>query len=274
MPELPEVEIVKLSLEKILTPETEILSAEVRRKDIRFPIPKNLAAKLKNQKVLSIRRRAKYLLFEMSSGTLLNHLGMTGSWRVLMKGEDLGIHDHFCLYLSNQKTLVYRDPRRFGMLDFIQPGQELAHLRLKSLGPEPLDEKIFTPEYLFKVTRKRQTAVKTFIMDQKVVVGVGNIYASEALFIAKINPLKKSAKITQAETVRLREAIAQVLRSAISLGGSTIRDFVSSDGVYGNFQNQFAVYGRDKEECKICKTRLKSKVVTGRSTYWCPKCQK
>ncbi len=274
MPELPEVEIVKQSLEKILTPEIEILKAEVRRKDIRFEIPKNLATKLKNQKIDKIRRRAKYLLFDMKSGVLLNHLGMTGSWRVLLPNEDLGIHDHFCLYLSNEKTLVFRDPRRFGMIDFFEKNAESKNKSLKDLGPEPLDEKTFSAEYLFEATRKRQTPIKSFIMNQKVVVGVGNIYASEALFLAKINPLKKAARLSQLESVKLREAIFQILQSAIRLGGSTIRDFVSSDGVYGNFQNQFSVYDREGEQCKICETRLKSKVLTGRSTYWCPSCQK
>ena len=274
MPELPEVEIVRLSLEKILTPEIEILKAEVRRKDIRFEIPKNLAAKLKNQHIRKIRRRAKYLLFETETGVLLNHLGMTGSWRILIPNEDLGIHDHFCLHLSNSKTLVFRDPRRFGMIDFFNKVDEHKNIRLKNLGPEPLDETAFSAEYLFQTTRKRQTAIKTFIMNQKIVVGVGNIYASEALFLAKINPLKKAARISQLESERLRSSIFQILQTSIKLGGSTIRDFVSSDGVYGNFQNQFSVYDRGGEECKICKTRLKSKVLTGRSTYWCSSCQK
>jgi formamidopyrimidine-DNA glycosylase len=274
MPELPEVEIVKRSLEKILGPNIQILGAEVRRKDIRFEIPKNLVEKVLRQNVLSIRRRAKYLLFDMSSGVLLNHLGMTGSWRVLLKGEDLGVHDHFVLHLSDGKTLVFRDPRRFGMLDFFDIADEFKNKRLKDLGPEPLDQETFTAEYLFLKTRKRVTAIKTFIMNQNVVVGVGNIYASEALFMAKVNPLKKAKRLSQKECRILVHSIAKVLENAIELGGSTIRDFVSSDGVYGNYQDQFAVYGRAGQDCKVCSTRLKSKVITGRSTFWCPKCQK
>lgn len=274
MPELPEVEIVKRSLEKILTPDVEILRAEVRRKDIRFVIPKNLAKKLEKQIVRRIYRRAKYLLFEMPSGTMLNHLGMTGSWRLLLAGEALGVHDHLVLSLSTGQSLVFRDPRRFGMLDFFQTHEESKHIRLKDLGPEPLDPKTFTAQYLFQKTRKRVTAIKTFIMNQNVVVGVGNIYASEALFLAKINPLKKAERLTQKEAENLVQAISKVLYSAIELGGSTIRDFVSSDGVYGNFQNQFMVYGRAGENCKVCEASLKSKVITGRSTFWCPDCQK
>ncbi len=274
MPELPEVEIVKQSLQKILTPEIEILRAEVRRKDIRFKIPKNLPEKLNHQRVRQIRRRAKYLLFEMDSGTLLNHLGMTGSWRLLLEDEELGIHDHFCLHLSDKRNLVFCDPRRFGMLDFLEKGKEDESARLKHLGPEPLNEKEFSAEYLFQSSRKRRTPIKTFIMNQKIVVGVGNIYASEALFLAKINPLKKASRISKIEASRLREAIFNILQIAIKLGGSTIRDFVSGDGNYGNFQNQFAVYSRGSLPCKICQTRLKSKVITGRSSFWCPKCQR
>jgi len=280
MPELPEVEIVKRSLEKILTPETIVLHAEVRRPDIRFQIPKNLNAKMQNQRIISIRRRAKYLLFEMRSGFLLNHLGMTGSWRLLAKTpknakrEKLGPHDHFCLHLSNGEQLVFRDPRRFGMLDFIEPGQELTNLRLKDLGPEPLDQKSFTVDYLFKVSRERRVPVKSFIMNQKIVVGVGNIYASEALFFAGVSPLKKAGRLSLKECAHLVASIGRVLNSAIEQGGSSIRDFVSGDGVVGNYQSQFAVYGRDGQACQHCKARLKSKVIVGRTSFWCPQCQK
>ncbi len=274
MPELPEVENVRLSLAKILTPETEIIEATLRRKDIRFKVPPALVAKIKNKSIIQIRRRAKYLLFDFANGTMLNHLGMTGSWRLLQASEEFGIHDHFFLKLSTQQTLVFRDPRRFGMLDFFETKKEAQHPRLKDLGPEPLDEGKFSHEYLFQKTRKRQTPIKTFIMNQKNVVGVGNIYASEALFNSKISPFKKASKLTSEETGRLRIAIFEILKKAIELGGSSIRDFVSGDGAYGSFQNQFSVYARQKQNCKICKTVIKMKVQTGRSTFWCPKCQK
>jgi formamidopyrimidine-DNA glycosylase len=291
MPELPEVETVRGGLEKLTSMQPIIKRVRLMRPDLRFSIPKNLPTRLEGQPITGVRRRAKYLLIDTPRVTLLSHLGMTGSWRVLESDEShqrdemgKGIsaadslpkdkHDHCYIELSDGRTLAFRDPRRFGMLDLIEPGQEAKHPRLKGLGPEPLDAQVFSAEMLHRVSRSRRLAVKLFIMDQKIVVGVGNIYASEALFRARIRPGKAANRLSLADCSRLVAAIREVLSEAIGAGGSSIRDYRQSSGAEGSFQSAHRVYDRAGRPCWVCGTPIRAKVMGGRSTYWCPKCQK
>lgn len=273
MPELPEVEVVRSGLNRIFHERPVIKKIKLMRPDLRFPIPKEVTTRLKDQPITGVRRRAKYLLIDTPRGTLLSHLGMTGSWRVAAPGDE-DKHDHCYIELSDGRRLAFRDPRRFGLLDFIEPGKEAEHPRLKALGPEPLDEKAFTPDYIFKTSRKRTSVIKTFIMDQRIVVGVGNIYASEALFRAGIRPQRRAGSITQNESERLHQAIVEVLQAAIRAGGSSIRDYRQAGGESGAFQEAHDVYDRAGKPCRVCGTKIRSKVIGGRSTYWCPHCQK
>lgn len=275
MPELPEVETVRSGLADLLDKKPTIKRVKLTRKDIRFPIPKDFIKSLEGQTITGVKRRAKYLLIETPKVSLLSHLGMTGSWRVeTPQTLQAGPHDHCFIELSDGRQLIFRDPRRFGVLDLVEPGAEETHLRLKALGPEPLDETLFTADYLYAYSRKRKTAIKVFIMDQRVVVGVGNIYASEVLFRAKIRPQKLAGKITRHEAERLVVAIREILHAAIVAGGSSIRDYKNAGGEEGSFQQAHQVYERAGEPCRVCKTAIRSKVLGGRSTYWCPHCQK
>ena len=231
---------------------------------------------LEGQAIIAIRRRAKYLLIDTKRVSLLSHLGMTGSWRIESEQTieaSIGPHDHCLIELSDQRTLVYRDPRRFGVLDLVRPGEEATHLRLKCLGPEPLNTEKFTAEALYQTSRKRKVALKVLIMDQRVVVGVGNIYASEVLFRAKIKPQKLAGRMTRHESARLVTAIRDILQKAIQAGGSSIRDYKNADGESGSFQTSHQVYERAGEPCQVCRRLIRSRVLGGRSTYWCPHCQ-
>ncbi len=273
MPELPEVETVRRGLEHLLGDGSVIRRVRLMRPDIRFPIPKDLPKLLERQIVLRVRRRAKYLLFDMKRGILLCHLGMTGTWRLAPHGDE-DRHDHCYIELMDGRRLAFRDPRRFGMLDWIEAGQEDQHLRLKDLGVEPLDQQAWSGEYLYQVSRRRQVASKVFVMNQKVLVGVGNIYASEALFRAGVKPTKQAGRLTRMECERVVTSIREVLEESIAAGGSTISDFKSAGGSSGYFQNQFQVYGREGLPCVKCGSAVKTKVLGGRSTFWCNKCQK
>lgn len=272
MPELPEVETVRQGLENILPRPAVVEHAQLIRGDLRRPIKQNQVKVLEGQKILSLRRRAKYLLFDLEDSVMINHLGMTGSWRVAALGEEQK-HDHFYLSISGGLRLAFNDPRRFGMLQVVKRGQEMKHPSLSSLGPEPLNPE-FSADWIMQQTRKRQTALKVWLMDQKNVVGVGNIYASEALFLSGLKPERKAAKITASESERLVIAVHQVLNAAILAGGSTIKDFKQAGGTSGYFQNELKVYGRNKQACVVCKKPIQSKVVGGRNTFWCSKCQK
>lgn len=276
MPELPEVETVRSGLETLLKNRPTIVRVRLMRADIRFPIPKDFKTQLEGCVIKGVRRRAKYLLIDTDKISLLSHLGMTGSWRIESTSTieaTTGPHDHCFIELSDGRTLVYRDPRRFGVLDLVTPGKESEHLRLRALGPEPLNELDFTAESLYANSRKRKTAIKVFVMDQRVVVGVGNIYASEALFRAKIKPQKLAGKISRHESQQLVTAIRDVLTEAIRAGGSSIRDYKNADGASGSFQSSHKVYERGGEACSACGKTIRSKVLGGRSTYWCPGCQ-
>lgn len=288
MPELPEVENVRAGLAKIFATDgasheasAVIAGVELRRADLRFEMPRDLSRKLSGETIRGVRRRAKYLMIDTDRYIVLNHLGMTGSWRLQQPGEALSVHDHVVFELQDHRRLVFRDPRRFGMLDLIKRNRDISgggdvdtHARLRNLGPEPLDPLAFNKEYLFTKSRRRQVPVKVFIMDQKVVVGVGNIYASEALFRARVSPLKKAARLSLVECERIQNAVVETLREAIAAGGSSIRDYRQADGERGVFQNSHLVYGRAGEPCVACKTPLKARVLGGRSTFYCVKCQR
>ena len=277
MPELPEVETVRRGLERLWIKNPLIVDILLKRKDLRFPFPKKLRETLIGKKIMGVRRRAKYLLIDTDDGVLLSHLGMTGSWREVKVGEVDKFaddpHSHVELVLGDGRKFIYRDPRRFGMLDYFLKSKEASHPRLKALGPEPLNDE-FTAEYLFTKSRKRALAIKVFIMNQVIVVGVGNIYASEALFRARIKPTKLAGKISKDESAKLVSAIKSVLNEAIIAGGSTIRDYTQAEGGEGSFQDAHQVYERKGEPCPSCSAPIKAKVIGGRSTYWCSICQK
>ncbi|MEW6126227.1 MAG: bifunctional DNA-formamidopyrimidine glycosylase/DNA-(apurinic or apyrimidinic site) lyase [Acidobacteriota bacterium] len=274
MPELPEVETVRRSLE-LLLPARTIVEISVREPRLRVTVDEDRLNELILQRqVERLTRRAKYLIVHFTEGScLILHLGMTGQLLILSAHEPLDKHDHVILTLDNGLHLRFRDPRRFGCVIAIEQSQLDEHATLRQLGVEPLLEN-FTPEYLFRRSRKSKKPVKNFIMDQQIVVGVGNIYASEALFLAGIHPLREAGRITLKRYEKLHAAIIQVLQEAIALGGTTIDDFRNSDGTSGYFQQKLRVYGRKGEPCPSCQTPIRSQVLAGRSTFFCPKCQR
>jgi formamidopyrimidine-DNA glycosylase len=276
MPELPEVETVRAGLARLLKKNAThaiISRIELTRGDIRKPIPTTVVTQLTGQTILGLRRRAKYILFDTAQGSLLCHLGMTGSWRLAPPGDERE-HDHCYLHLSDGRRLAFRDPRRFGLLDFVAPGQDTTHPCLAHLGPEPLDEQMFHADYLLTACHKRKQAIKPLIMDQSIVVGVGNIYAQEALFLAGISPRRRAGRLRPTEAVELVKHIRHVLTAAIKAGGSTISDFRQAGGSSGYFQHQFNVYDRAGLPCTRCTTPLRAAVIGGRGTTWCPTCQR
>lgn len=270
MPELPEVEVVKLGLEKILKDKPVLKKVELLRPDLREPMPAKKLNTLVGEAVTSIERRAKYLLLWTPKGGMLSHLGMTGTWRVAPKGDER-LHDHIYLHFSGDLRLAYRDPRRFGYFDFVKDAQ--THPKLIGLGPEPLLE-TFSGDSLWQSLRNKEIALKVALMDQKVVVGVGNIYASEALFAAKIKPQLPAHKLSKEKAQILVKEIKKILTQSIEFGGSSISDFAQASGDSGYFQTTFRVYGRDGEACVSCGQQVKSKVMGGRNTFWCSTCQK
>ena len=272
MPELPEVETVRAGLAKLLGRRSRIERVELTRADLRAPIPAGFARRLAGQPITAVRRRAKYLLLDTPVVTMLCHLGMTGSWRVAASGEERA-HDHCYVHLTDGRRLAFRDPRRFGLLDLVEPGADATHRCLRDLGPEPLDKTAFTVEYLAATSRGRKQAIKPLIMDQRVVVGVGNIYAAEALFRAGIRPKRSAGRVSRASLAALVDAIRAILTQAIAAGGSTISDFRQAGGASGYFQHQFAVYDRAGQPCSVCAATLRGAVIGGRSTVWCPACQ-
>lgn len=270
MPELPEVETVRRGIAQIIEKQPRISGFRFLRANLRFVIPQKELRKLVGQPLLAAERRAKYLLLRTPEGMILSHLGMTGSWRV---GEANEIHDHVEISLSNGQTLVYNDPRRFGYIDFVKLSDVKTHIRLKDLGPEPLEDE-FNAEYLLKKWSQKDASCKVALMDQKTVVGVGNIYASEALYLAHIHPTKKAGKLKASEIKKLIHCVRKVLNAAIAAGGSSIRDFKNAEGESGYFQTKLYVYGRKDEKCSRCKTTIQNLTLGGRSTFFCPSCQK
>ncbi|HYE05848.1 MAG TPA: bifunctional DNA-formamidopyrimidine glycosylase/DNA-(apurinic or apyrimidinic site) lyase [Planctomycetota bacterium] len=273
MPELPEVETVRRGLAEVLGGDAVIARMELRRRDLRAAIPRTLPARLAGQRVLAVRRRAKYLIIDTPGVSLLSHLGMTGTWRVAPIGDERD-HDHCYLHLADGRRLAFRDPRRFGLLDLIEPGGDARHPRLRGLGPEPLDARAFSADYLAALCAGRKVAIKPLIMDQRVVVGVGNIYAAEALFRAGIRPTKPARRVRREALGALVESIRSVLDAAIAAGGSTISDYRQAGGEGGWFQHDFQVYDRAGLACRRCAAPLVGKVLGGRSTVWCRACQR
>ena len=271
MPELPEVETTRMGIEPHIQGQS-VAEVIVRNPRLRWPVPDRLDDQLRGKVIEAVRRRAKYLLLDMQGGTLIIHLGMSGSLRIVTAGEPCGKHDHIDIVLSNGSSLRYHDPRRFGAVLWTDlPVHE--HELLKKLGPEPLSDD-FTPQLLFRLSRNKTQAVKTFIMDSHVVVGVGNIYANEALFKAGIRPDRPAGKISAIRYERLTEHIRATLAEAIQQGGTTLRDFVGGNGKPGYFKQRLTVYGRTGEPCVSCGNPIIETRLGNRGTFYCKKCQR
>ena len=271
MPELPEVETTRRGLAPHLVNQ-RIRTAVVRNAALRVPVPRGLAKHLAGLTIRSVTRRGKYLLIDCGSGTLIVHLGMSGRLWLVDSDAAVGKHDHFDLVLENGRIVRLRDPRRFGLVVW-RKASAPEHPLLASIGPEPLSED-FSGEWLYSETRKRSAAIKLVLMDSHVVAGVGNIYASEALFRARINPKTPAQRIGRGRYGVLVEKIRETLEAAIAAGGSTLRDFVGGDGRAGYFQNEHLVYGRGGEPCLTCGTPIREMRQGQRSTFYCSTCQR
>ncbi len=269
MPELPEVETTRRGIEHFLSGQT-IEWVHVRETRLRWPV--TLPDHLAGSEVLNVTRRAKYILIGTKTGALVVHLGMSGSLRVVTPDDAPRLHDHIDIEIKNGPWLRYNDPRRFGSFHFA-PHPSSEHWLLKNLGPEPLSNE-FSGDYLFATSRRRKVAVKNHIMDGKVVVGVGNIYAAEALFRAGIRPSTQAHKVSRVAYQFLAAAIRDILANAINVGGTTLRDFVGSDGQPGYFKQSLNVYGRQGKDCRACGSPLKLQILGQRSTVYCPACQR
>ncbi|MGE4325183.1 MAG: bifunctional DNA-formamidopyrimidine glycosylase/DNA-(apurinic or apyrimidinic site) lyase [Pseudodonghicola sp.] len=283
MPELPEVETVRRGLAPVM--EGQVMArVEVNRPDLRWPFPERMAERLTGQRVLQLRRRSKYLLADLESGeTLLVHLGMSG--RMTVSGDPLGRfvhdhpaaqkHDHVVFHMENGARITFNDPRRFGAMDLMETATADQHKLLSVLGPEPLGNE-FDEAYLIAAFRGKNTPVKSALLDQGIVAGLGNIYVCEALFRCGISPLRKAGQISAARVASLVPAIRDVLERAILAGGSSLKDFRQADGELGYFQHSFDVYGREGEPCHTpgCDQVINRKVQSGRSTFYCPSCQR
>ena len=270
MPELPEVETTRRGL----APHVEgrrVCAVALRRPDLRWPIPPEVGERLPGQRIDVVRRRAKYLLLDTLAGSALLHLGMSGSLRVLAADTPVGVHDHVDFALDSGRVLRFNDPRRFGCLLWQPAGT--VHPLLAGLGPEPLSD-AFDGDVLFALSRGRKAPVKTFLMDQAVVVGVGNIYAAEALFAAGISPLRPAGRVSRERYHALADAVKRILAHAIARGGTTLRDFISPDGAPGYFEQELAAYGRGGAPCPRCGRPLKQAAIGQRTTVWCGHCQR
>ena len=270
MPELPEVETTRRGIAPHVMHKT-IRAVVIRQQHLRWPVPAALATALAGRRFTGVGRRAKYLIFKLEHGTMLLHLGMSGSLRVLDAAVAPGKHDHVDVVFADHTCLRLRDPRRFGSIHWTEP-DPWQHSLLRHLGPEPLGPD-FTGAYLYGLSRNRTQSVKTFIMDSRIVVGVGNIYASEALFRSGIHPLRKAGNISLKRHVALAGAVKDVLQAALASGGTTLRDFVGGDGAPGYFKPDLDVYGRAGEPCRVCAGGIRQ-VRQGRSTYYCAQCQR
>ncbi|MBK5940258.1 bifunctional DNA-formamidopyrimidine glycosylase/DNA-(apurinic or apyrimidinic site) lyase [Halochromatium roseum] len=270
MPELPEVETSLRGIAPHLVGR-RIARLVVRDHRLRWPIPVDTAERLADQIIVALRRRGKYLLFDLKEGVLLLHLGMSGSLRVLSATTMPGRHDHVDLCLEDGQCLRFRDPRRFGMLQWT-PAPAEAHPLLRDLGPEPLGP-AFSGDYLFQRSRGRRAPIKTFIMDSQVVVGVGNIYANESLHLARIHPNRAAGRISRERLDRLAGAIRSVLADAIAQGGTSLRDFVQEDGNPGYFAQSLRVYGRTEQPCPSCGSPIRQCRIGQRSSFYCAVCQ-
>jgi len=289
MPELPEVETVRLGLAAALKGR-RLQRVLAKRDDLRVPFPPDFARRLTGRRVTQLRRRAKYLLLDLDNGeTLVIHLGMSGRLTVHgakaplkpgrfhnkapEDGSGEGKHDHVVFETDDGTRIVFTDHRRFGLMTLADTGALDSHSLFAGLGPEPLDE-AFTPEALSAALKGKRTPIKSALLDQRVVAGLGNIYVCEALFRARISPKRLAASVAGARAARLVPAIKAVLRAALKAGGSSLRDYAKADGELGYFQHHFAVYDREGKPCSNCGTPIKRIVQAGRSTFYCPNCQK
>ena len=270
MPELPEVEITRRGIEPFVLGRT-ITGVTVRNPNLRQRVPRNFARLLVGQKVRRLQRRGKYILFECEAGSLIVHLGMSGSLRVIEPESAPRKHDHVDLVFG-RAALRLRDPRRFGMVLWNR-GDAARHPLLASLGVEPLGEE-FTPEFLYRVTRGRNTGIKQLLMNARVIVGVGNIYANESLFRAGIHPRARAGRLSRERCARLVEAVRETLVAAIAAGGSSLRDFVHSDGASGYFQQSYYVYDRAALPCRVCGAGIRVARLGQRSSFYCSTCQR
>jgi len=271
VPELPEVETTRRGLAPHLV-DQRIRGVVVRDRRLRLPVPRNLEKNIAGATIENVERRGKYLLIDCGRGTLIVHLGMSGRLWLVEQSAAVTKHDHFDLVLENRRIVRLRDPRRFGLVLW-QPSNAREHPLLASIGPEPLS-KDFSGEWLYTVTRNRSAAIKNVLMDSRVVAGVGNIYASEALFRARINPKLPANRIGRSRYDVLAEKIRETLEAAIAAGGSTLRDYVGGDGQAGYFQDEHLVYGRGGEPCRVCGTPIRELRQGQRSTFYCPLCQR
>ena len=283
MPELPEVETVRVGL--LPTMEGQVIrQTDVNRPDLRWPFPERMAERLSGVTVRTLRRRSKYILAGLSSDeTLLMHLGMSG--RILVSGDPLGQfhhehpapekHDHVVLHMESGARVTFNDPRRFGAMDLIDSAKIDSHKLLRDLGPEPLGN-AFNATYLFEALKSRKSPVKSVLLDQKLVAGLGNIYVCEALHRAGISPTRRSDRIAWHRAEKLVPIVRDILREAIAAGGSSLRDYRRTGGELGYFQHRFAVYDREGQECRTldCLGRVKRIVQSGRSSFFCPVCQR
>ena len=270
MPELPEVETSRRGIEPHILNQT-VVDVRIRQHRLRWPIPRKLPEYLNNKTINSVSRRGKYLLLAVDTGTVIIHLGMSGSLRICEPERPFDKHDHFDLVLANNKTLRLRDPRKFGCVLWTDQAVD-KHKLFSKLGPEPLSDD-FDGSVLFQKSRKRSCSIKSLIMNSQIVVGIGNIYACEALFLAGINPARKAGSISRARCIKLADTIKKVLAASIEQGGTTLRDFSREDGQPGYFAQKLCVYGRAGDNCLHCNSTIKQITQQARSTFYCSHCQ-
>ena len=268
MPELPEVETTLRAIKKFQG--QNLINIKVHNRNLRWTVSKDLEKNSKNQKLIDLHRRAKYIIFELENTYLLLHLGMSGSLRILKSEDNYFLkHDHIEFIFDNEK-IIYNDPRRFGSLHITKNVNN--HKLISSLGPEPLS-KNFNGAYLLECCKSSKSNIKTLLMNQKNVVGIGNIYASESLYLSRINPQKESQKLDLEECKRIVSSSKKVLNEAIRVGGTTLKDFYSADGSPGYFKIRLNVYGRNGQKCKNCEEVIVNVIISQRATFYCPSCQ-
>ncbi|MCC5791749.1 MAG: bifunctional DNA-formamidopyrimidine glycosylase/DNA-(apurinic or apyrimidinic site) lyase [Legionellaceae bacterium] len=270
MPELPEVETTCRGISASLLGQ-KIISCDVYQPKLRLPIPENLSSVLRQQSIVQIERRAKYIILRLTQGSLIIHLGMSGHLRILPRMQKAHKHDHIDMSFASQQILRYHDPRRFGLWQYCERDPHL-HPLLHRLGLEPLHAD-FNAHYLHQHCHQRKSSIKTLIMDQRIVVGIGNIYASESLYFAAIRPDRPAGSLSETECERLVYAIKNVLLQAIEAGGTSLKDFLSAEGKPGYFSTALAVYGRNQQVCLQCEHLIVAQKIAGRNSFYCPGCQ-
>jgi formamidopyrimidine-DNA glycosylase len=273
VPELPEVETVVRGLRPHLVGRT-LVRVDQRRADLREKFPARFAARLEGQRVESVERRAKYILIRLGDGNVLViHLGMTGQLVIGAKPNAIGAHDHVIITLDDQRVLRFNDVRRFGLMDIVPTAELTTHKRFRGIGPEPLT-KDFNGTILETAFKGRKGPIKAALLDQRNLAGIGNIYACEALYMARISPRRRTGTVMRERAALLATAIRQVLEKAVKAGGSSARDYVNANGEQGYFQTEWVVYDQEGKPCPICRAPIKRIVQSGRSTFYCAKCQR